>query len=80
MRTPIALSICLALAFSTAAVAQNASDSSKAKSLQQNASSNGAGDAAKKSGAPNTESGPAKGASQGNGSGTPKMQGDTGTK
>jgi hypothetical protein len=86
MRTLTALSVCTALTLSVAAFAQSAPDSSKAKSLQQNASPNGAGGAAKQSGAPNTESGPAKGTSQaasatennkGTGTQTPKMQGDT---
>ena len=86
MGTVTALSVCTALALSSAAFAQNAPDSSKAKSLQQNASPNGAGGAAKQSGAPNTESGPAKGTSKaasatennkGTGMQTPKMQGDT---
>jgi hypothetical protein len=67
----------LALTFSGAALAQNASDTSKSKALEQNASPNGAGGAAKQSGAANTESGPAK--NSGNGA-TPKMQGDTGAK
>jgi len=76
---------CAVFALSTAAFAQN--NTSETKSLQQNGTPNGPS-AAKQSGAPNTESGPAKDASEGRagatdntgtGKETPKMQGDPGT-
>jgi hypothetical protein len=80
------ISACALLVLSTAAFAQN--NTSDSKSLQQNASPNGA-DAthAKQSGAPNTESGPsgtegragATDSNGGTGKETPKMQGDSGT-
>jgi hypothetical protein len=85
MRTLTTLTACAFLALSTAAFAQSAPDS---KALQQNGSPNATG-AEKQSGAPNTESGPAKGTTEGRasatdnggtGTETPKMQGDTTTK
>ena len=80
MKTVIAMSAFALLALSTAAFSQNASNS---KSMQQNAAPTGA---EKKSGAANTESGPAAGtegrasASDTNGgTDTPKMKGSTQT-
>ena len=83
MKTIATLSACALLAFSTAAFAQN--NTSDSKALQQNGSPN-VPSAAKQSGAPNTESGPAAGSTEGRanatdatGKETPKMQGDTQT-
>ena len=79
MRTLTAISAVALLALSTAAFAQN----SDTKSMQQNAAPTGV---EKKSGAANTESGPAtegraSATDKNNSAGgqTPKMQGDTGT-
>jgi hypothetical protein len=81
MKTVFAVSAVALLALSTAAFAQNASDS---KSMKQNAAPTGV---EKKSGAANTESGPAtegraSATDKNNSAGgeTPKMQGDTNAK